>query len=31
MSKELFEQVTEGIEIEDLPEDITDSERKDRE
>ena len=30
MSKELFEQVTEGIEIEDLPEDITDSERKDR-
>jgi len=31
MSKELFAQVTEGIEIEDLPEDITDSERKDRE
>jgi hypothetical protein len=31
MNKELFEQVTEGIEIEDLPEDITDSERKDRE
>ena len=30
MNKELFEQVTEGIEIEDLPEDITDSERKDR-